>query len=106
MMPTGREGRFDTPSAAPARRLRHCVHMDELELLGWKRHVFAAYANVRAADDHETAWREWRRVRDGLFRGHPQSPLSDRADFSGLTYFDYDPAFHVVGEVVPRDGEV
>src|SRR4051812_10185081 len=106
MMPIGRKGRFDTPSAAPARDLRHCVHVDELELLGWKRHVFAAYAAGRAAGDHEAAWHEWRRIRDQLFRAHPQSPLSpeDRSAFGGLAYFDYEPAFRVLGEVVPGDG--
>ena len=50
--------------------------MDELELLDWKRRVFALYANVRASRSAEAAWHEWREARDTLFRGHPQSPLA------------------------------
>ena len=99
---------FDASPAAPAKAPGTLCDVDELELLDWKRHVFAAYADVRAADDHEAAWREWRRVRDQLFRGHPQSPLSaeGRAAFGGLAYFDYDPAFRVLGEVAPGDDAV
>jgi uncharacterized protein len=82
--------------------------MDELELLDWKRQVFAAYAEVRASDDHEGAWREWRHARDRLFREHPQSPLpaEERAAFGGLAYFDYDPALRVHGKVTPGDDTV
>jgi uncharacterized protein (DUF1684 family) len=93
---------------APAQAPGTLCDVEELELLGWKRHVFAAYADVRAADDLEAAWREWRRVRDQLFRGHPQSPISaeGRAAFGGLAYFDYDPALRVLGEVTPGDDTV
>jgi len=82
--------------------------LEELELLGWKRHVFAAYADVRAADEPAAAWREWRRVRDQLFRAHPQSPYAPerRPAFTELTYFDYDPAYRVLGAVEPGDGAV
>ena len=68
-----------------------------LELLDWKRRVFALYADVRASGDPEAAWRRWRETRDELFRTHPQSPLpeSGRAAFTRLDYFDYDPAFRV-----------
>ena len=99
---------FDAPSAAPANATGTLCEVEELELLGWKRHVFAAYADVRATDDHEAAWREWRRVRDQLFRGHPQSPLpaESRAAFGGLAYFDYDPALRVLGDVTPGDDTI
>ena len=99
---------FDASPAAPAKAPGTLCEVDELELLDWKRHVFAAYADVRAADDHEAAWREWRRARDRLFRGHPQSPLSaeGRTAFGGLAYFDYDPALRVLGEVTPGDDTV
>ncbi len=81
---------------------------DELQLLDWKRHVFAAYADVRAAGDPQAAWLGWRAVRDSLFRDHPQSALAPdaRAGFGGLRYFDYDPALRVLGDVVPGDGAV
>ncbi len=80
--------------------------MDELELLDWKRQVFGLYAEVRAAPDPEAAWRRWREARDGLLRGHPQSPLPPelRAEFVGLPYFDYDPALRVLADVEPADG--
>ena len=75
--------------------------MDELDLLDWKRRVFALYAEVRAAGDPEAAWRRWRDVRDELFATHPQTPLppETRARFDGLPYFDYDPALRVLAEV-------
>jgi hypothetical protein len=82
--------------------------MRELELLDWKRRVFAIYADVRAATDVRSAWEAWRDARDGLFRRHPQTPLSAdaRTDFAGLDYFDYDPAYRVLGEVVRGDDEI
>jgi uncharacterized protein len=79
--------------------------VDELDLLDWKRHVFALYAGVRAAADPELAWRGWRAARDQLFRTHPQSPLPEqaRASFTGLPYFDYDHAMRVLAEVEPAE---
>jgi hypothetical protein len=81
--------------------------VQELELLDWKRRVFALYADVRAAGDPVAAWRAWREGRDRLFLGHPQSPLP--ADGSGqlgaLPHFEYDPAFRVLGETVRGDDE-
>jgi uncharacterized protein len=81
--------------------------MDELTLLDWKRRVFELYAEVRADDDAERAWRRWRAVRDELFAAHPQTPLTAeaRAGFSGLPYFDYDPSFRVEGAVEPAKRE-
>jgi len=61
-----------------------------LDLLEWKRHVFALYAEVRDSSDPRTAWERWREVRRRLFREHPQSP---RPGFDALAYFDYDPAW-------------
>src|SRR5207247_11234947 len=80
--------------------------MDELELLDWKRRIFALYAEVRASADPEAAWRRWREARDSLFRSHPQSPLptETRAAFGGLPYFDYDPSVRVLAEVERADG--
>jgi uncharacterized protein (DUF1684 family) len=80
--------------------------VDELELLDWKRRLFALYAEVRAAPDPEAAWRRWRSSRDDLFRSHPQSPLpvEARARFAALPYFDYDPGLRVPAMVEPGDG--
>jgi uncharacterized protein (DUF1684 family) len=77
--------------------------MDELDLLDWKRRVFALYAAVRA-DGDVTAWRAGR---DALFADHPQSPIAPerRASFDGLAYFGVDPAARVAAEVVPAERE-
>jgi uncharacterized protein len=75
--------------------------VDELDLLDWKRRVFALYAEVRAEPDVSAAWHRWRAARDELFRTHPQSPLpaADRASFEGLAYFEYEPALRVLADV-------
>jgi uncharacterized protein len=85
--------------AVPASRVD-----DLLDLLDWKRRVFALYAEVRAAPP-EVGWQRWRDVRDLLFRTHPQSPLpaQARAGFGGLDYFAYDPGWRVTAEVAPVD---
>ncbi len=81
--------------------------MDELDLLDWKRRVFALYAAVRAEPDGERATAGWRAGRDELFAGHRQSPLPPgaRAGFSGLAYFPYDAAARVTAEVVAAERE-
>lgn len=74
---------------------------ETLELLDWKRRVFALYAELRASADPEAAWRRWRDVRDRLFREHPQSPLpaERRSSFAGLEYFPYDASLRVGAEL-------
>lgn len=78
----------------------------ELELLDWRRRVFALYAEVRSQGPRVGHVR-WRAVRDELFRTHPQSPLpaERRASFAGLRYFDYDPALRLSARVQARPGE-
>jgi uncharacterized protein (DUF1684 family) len=78
---------------------------DALDLLDWKRHVFALYDEVRAAADPRAAWELWRTTRDRLFREHPQSPLpaDRRALFGGCEYFDYDPEARVFARVEPSE---
>ena len=72
-----------------------------LDLLDYRRRVFEMYQTIRTMDDPQAAWQHWRQVRDDLFAYHTQSPLdeSQRAAFSGLRYFAYDPAFRVVARV-------
>lgn len=72
-----------------------------LDLLDWRRQVFALYADVRAAADPARAHEQWRAVRDELFAKHPQSPLSaaERAGFTGLPVAPYDPALRFEVEV-------
>ena len=84
---------------------------ETLDLLDWKRRVFALYAEVRAAEDPERAWPRWRETRDELFASHPASPLpeADRDRFTGLPYFGYDPGARVLAEVdeaEPRTYEI
>lgn len=68
-----------------------------LSLLHWRRTVAEMYAAVRRVSDPAAAWQTWRSQRDQLFRSHPQSPLDDgqRATFTGLAYYDYNPAWRI-----------
>jgi uncharacterized protein (DUF1684 family) len=79
-----------------------------LDLLDWKRRVFALYAEVRAAADPEQAWLVWRAGRDELFGAHPQSPVlpDERPCFDGLDYFPYDRRLRVTAVVDAADPEV
>lgn len=74
---------------------------ERLTLADWRRRVSELYAEIRRTPDPETAWRLWRERRDRMFRDHPQTPLpaNARADFDGLSYFDYDPAARVLATV-------
>jgi uncharacterized protein (DUF1684 family) len=74
---------------------------DVLDLLDWKRQVFALYAEVRAAADPVAAWNRWCAVRGGLYRDHPQSPRRGASP----AYFPYDPAWRVLAELVPVEPE-
>ena len=74
-----------------------------LDLLDWKRRVFALYSTIREHRDPAAAWSLWQAARDDLFRSHPQSPLGGkaRADFEGLDLYPYDPDFRVLAELEP-----
>lgn len=69
---------------------------DRLALFDWRRRVQRLYANVRRLLPEASieAHREWRATRDEMFKNHSQSALSavGREAFTGLEYFDYDPA--------------
>ena len=67
--------------------------MTALEVVDWRRRVFALYAQVRDSTDLPAAHELWRRTRDDLFATHPASPLlpDDRAAFTGLPVESYDP---------------
>ncbi len=76
-----------------------------LTLLDWRRRVAALYAAARSRTDPEEGWRLWRDVRDGLFAGHPDSPLDETAqrDFSGLPFAPYDPALRFEAALEPTE---
>ncbi len=77
----------------------------QLELADWRRQIFELYALIRASDDPDEAWHEWRRVRDRLFAEHPQTALDAEGldGFTGLDYFPYDPELRVLADVVAVD---
>ena len=74
-------------------------------LWDWRRQVADLYSAVRHEPDPRTAWTHWRRVRDGLYRDHPQTPLDSTADFQGLPFFDYDPALRFLVRMDRTEGE-
>ena len=82
------------------------MDVDEaVQLADWRRRVAEIYARWRthSTTDPETARETWRNARDELFRSHPQTPLplSERARFGGLSYFDYDPAYRMTATLEP-----
>jgi uncharacterized protein (DUF1684 family) len=81
------------------------IGSDELDLLDWKRRIFELYAEFRATEDRDAAWRRWCAVRDEMFRDHPQSPVGevDREEFPGARYAPYRPELAAVGELVPSE---
>jgi uncharacterized protein (DUF1684 family) len=79
---------------------------DALDLVDYRRQVWELYRAVRAAEPGEATWRDWRRGRDELLRGHPQTPVApaDRAAFTGMGFFGYDPAWRLEAVLEPRAG--
>jgi uncharacterized protein len=86
------------------------AHPTWLDLYDYRRRVAAIYQKreLRAAtgDDPAAIWESWREERDWLFKEHPQSALSaeDRARFTGLRYFPYDPALRIGATLTPAQG--
>jgi hypothetical protein len=76
---------------------------DALDLLDWKRQIFALYEALREAPEPRLAWEHWRATRDHLFREHPQSPIpaARRPGFEGCSFFEYDAALRVLARVEP-----
>jgi uncharacterized protein len=93
-----------TSVAVDLRQTRAFGAQDALDLLDWKRGIFALYEQVRSAGEPEAAWNLWREVREELYREHPQSPVpADRRAGYGNAFFDYDPAYRVVADVVDAE---
>ena len=75
-----------------------------LDLLDYRRRVAAIYAGVRnSKDEVAKRHRRFRVQRDELFRTHPQSALApeQRARFTGLRYWQYNPSYRFVVPVEP-----
>ena len=66
------------------------------ELLHYRRAVSDMYATLRHSPHSPSARHtQFRATRDSLFAAHSQSALTpaQKANFTGLDYFDYDPAW-------------
>lgn len=77
---------------------------DYEDLLDYRRHVAEIYQTVRISEaEPAETHQEFQRQRNELFRYHPQSALSEsqKAAFSGLSYYPYDPTFRFLVEVQP-----
>jgi uncharacterized protein len=78
-----------------------------LDLYDWRERVARMYrernAALREGEDAETVLNRFRTQKNELFKSHPQSPFGpeDRATFSGLAYFAYDPGLRVESELEP-----
>lgn len=72
-----------------------------LDLLDYRRRVTAMYAAVRENEDYEVTCTRFRQARDELFRQHSQSALSpsQKAAFTGLRYYAYNPAYRVIAQI-------
>jgi uncharacterized protein (DUF1684 family) len=84
------------------------IAREVLDLLDWKRRIFALYAEIRTAADPRAGWDRWRAVRRDLIGSHPQSPIRDpdaRASFEGPWYFEHDPAARVTAELEDAEPE-
>jgi uncharacterized protein len=81
------------------------VPADPLRLAHWRRTVAETYAAVRAATelDPTGAATMFRAARDRLFREHADSPIpaERRRAWQGARWFDYDPAWRLIGTVEP-----
>lgn len=89
----------------------HNAAAQALELLDWRRQVFAMYADVRASPDAEAAHAHWRMRRNAMFASHPQSPLSaqQRETFTGIPVAPYQPSLRFdcpVESVAPEHRDV
>ena len=100
LRPEGRPGRV---AAVPGVRGIPEMLSEHLDLLDYRRNVAEIYARVRSRPDEE-GWRRWVRDRDDLFAGHPQSAVEDRETFTGLHYYEYDPAWRVIGSFILDPG--
>ncbi len=74
-----------------------------IDLADYRRRVAELYFDIRclAVSDPAAAWHHFRQGRDALFAGHPQTALTtdQRAGFSGLPYYPYNPAARVIASL-------
>jgi len=81
------------------------------DLYDYRRRVTALYQKreLREAtgDNPAAIWDNWREERDLLFKEHPQSALSaeERATFTSLRYFPYNPALRIEATLTPQPAQ-
>jgi uncharacterized protein (DUF1684 family) len=78
--------------------------VEVLTLADWRRTVATLYVDVRriAEADPAAALDRWRRVREEMFRTHPQSPvLPDGRPTFRASHFDHDPSLRFEVRVEP-----
>ncbi len=75
-----------------------------LDLLDWKRHVVAMYADAREGGGGEQTLTRFRDAKNDLFAGHVQSPIpvADRGSFSGLNYYPYRSDLRIAAAMEPE----
>lgn len=82
-----------------------------LDLYDWRARMARMYrernAATQAGEDAQVVLERFRAAKDALFKQHPQTPLGeeDRVAFTGLRYFDYDPALRVEADLQPIASE-
>ena len=82
-----------------------------LDLYNYRKIVGALYHachdRLRRGEDPAQVWQSFRALKDALFRQHPQSALApdERATFTGLSYFPYDPTWRVMATLTPESAE-
>jgi hypothetical protein len=77
-------------------------------LLDYRRRVAEIYRAIReSTSDAAATHSRFCQRRDELFRTHPQSALSEeqKAAFTGLTYYPYDPAYRFTAAITPAEEE-
>ena len=74
-----------------------------VEVVDWRRRVFALYDAVRGAESAEDAHELWRIERDDLMLRHPATPMlpDDRLLFEGLPVAPYDAAWRFELPLLP-----
>lgn len=76
-----------------------------LDVVDWRRRVFALYAQVRAASHSEAGHELWQRGRNELLAHHPATPIlpEDRPGFRGVPIAPYDPAWRFEVPLQPAE---
>ena len=69
-------------------------------LAEYRRTVAESFARVRANPNPSEAVLQWRQERDTLFKNHSQSPIEDKAAFTGVSYMPYDPAWRIIAPLI------